>query len=257
MSLRRVSTDTGVLVVRGTAIFPEGDGDIQGRVTFTSLSGGASSSSGGASSSASSSWKFRVFVSLTSTKIYGKEVGMHVHGDASGVRQVYRPDLPHYDPYKTDLHGLPGVTDAKDHHLGDLGNIRFNDDGVCSMEKTIEAPLFGSLSMPLSSIAGKILVIHGCRDDGGDEMNGHSGEHVAYATVKGYDSISIRAACPRPFTGLPIGREDAYREGCNMYTITDGDDVPLTIESVPVYSPNKSPHIHIVRDISKTVYRPN
>jgi Cu/Zn superoxide dismutase len=191
---------------------------------------------------------FLVSVRLSCDDLSRKSVGIHVHGYDKGIDQEYDPGIPHYDPYRTGFHSLPGGDEA--HHLGDLGNIHFDDQGVCSQEMFIRAPLFGTPQLPLATIAGKILMIHESEDDGGDMKNGHSGAHRAHSKIVGYDLIHVIGACPQKMRRL--SESDAYVGGCNEFVVRDGEELPLSIEQVAVYEAyHMAPHLHIKRYIGR------
>jgi superoxide dismutase, Cu-Zn family len=89
----------------------------------------------------------------------------------------------HYNP----LNQLHGGLDSSERHLGDLGNIYVNDDGVA--QGTLFAPLV-SLS-GLYSIIGKSIMIHENEDDLGiykytspdSSKTGNSGKRIACGNI--------------------------------------------------------------------------
>ena len=212
-------------VLRGISIF-QGN-DVQGEVRFYSANPDHVN-------------LFFIKTSLTSQTLKSQKVGFHVHGYENGIDQQYDPKIPHYDPYKTNTHGLP--SSRAPHHLGDLGNIYFDKNGECNSYFRIRAPLFGSFTLPFASIAGKILMIHGSEDDGGNISNGHSGRHVAHTKIKGRDILHIHGACPSS-----ISESNPYKVGCNDVYVRDGEKISISIEQIAVYGNNNSPHIHYTR----------
>jgi len=106
--------------------------------------------------------------------------GFHVHhlGDTSGGCKSM---MGHYNPLQLS-HGAPGDSHR---HVGDLGNIRADENGVAiiDMEDT-QLTLSG-----LNNIMGRGVVIHAGTDDlgkGGDDgslKTGNAGGRVACAPI--------------------------------------------------------------------------
>ncbi len=107
--------------------------------------------------------------------------GFHVHekGDLSA------PDLTsaggHYNPGNMK-HGGP-----KDHarHVGDMGNIVANRDGVASLDY-VDPRL--SLSGE-HSIVGRALIVHGGKDDLKSQPAGDAGPRVAGGIIRLHESV--------------------------------------------------------------------
>jgi len=68
-----------------------------------------------------------------------------------------------YSIYIETLHG-PREADIKNRHVGDLGNVTANGDGLIIIE--ITDPII-SLYNAERSIANRTIVLHAIRDDGG------------------------------------------------------------------------------------------
>ncbi|GAQ86348.1 copper/zinc superoxide dismutase [Klebsormidium nitens] len=82
----------------------------------------------------------------------------------------------HYNPSKKP-HGAPG---SEERHVGDLGNIRADNDG--KVQTTLEDVVI-SLDGP-SSIVGHSVVVHFGQDDLESQPSGNAGGRAAYATVR-------------------------------------------------------------------------
>jgi superoxide dismutase, Cu-Zn family len=106
----------------------------------------------------------------------GGEHGAHVHekGDCSS------PDGKsaggHFNPQGND-HGLPTVAKR---HLGDMGNLSIGKDGKGSLEITIP----GANLKPgdPNSFAGKAIIVHAKKDDGGQPV-GNAGERIGCGVI--------------------------------------------------------------------------
>lgn len=107
--------------------------------------------------------------------------GFHVHecGDLSDKCESM---CAHFNPYNKP-HGGP---DSKERHVGDLGNLRSNADGIAKYRmKDSLIKLRGTKC----NIIGRGLIIHADEDDLGkggmeDSMTtGHAGKRIACAVI--------------------------------------------------------------------------
>lgn len=118
----------------------------------------------------------------TGVKVTGKITGLaagkhgfHVHenGDCSA------PDATsaggHFNPEGVK-HGAP---DAGKHHVGDMGNIMANDQGIAIVDENFD---FLSLEGD-NSIIGKAVVVHGGADDLESQPSGAAGPRVACGVI--------------------------------------------------------------------------
>jgi Cu-Zn family superoxide dismutase len=107
--------------------------------------------------------------------------GFHVHeyGDMS---EKCDSMCAHFNPYGKS-HGGP---DSKERHVGDLGNLRSNANGVAKY-RTRDSVI--KLRGTTSNIVGRGLIIHADEDDcgkGGHEdslITGHAGKRIACAVI--------------------------------------------------------------------------
>ena len=106
--------------------------------------------------------------------------GFHIHkyGD---LREGCSSLCGHYNP-KNKKHGGPN---DKERHVGDLGNIKVNNKGICKMKFTDKLiKLRGKYN-----IIGRSVVIHEDEDDlgkGGHSdscTTGHAGKRIACAII--------------------------------------------------------------------------
>jgi len=114
----------------------------------------------------------------TITGVKPGEHGFHIHefGDLSGGCDTAGA---HYNPDNVD-HG-----DLEEGHVGDLGNVVADDDGVVTLNiSATRVDLSGD-----RSVVGRSIVIHSDRDDlglGGDAESiktGNSGERLACGVI--------------------------------------------------------------------------
>ena len=108
--------------------------------------------------------------------------GFHIH-EKGTVEKGCNSLCAHFNPFNAP-HGGPG--DSKDkRHVGDLGNIECDENGVCKMKFTDNLiELRGKYS-----ILGRSIIIHEDEDDlgkGGDEESlktGNAGKRIACARI--------------------------------------------------------------------------
>jgi len=102
--------------------------------------------------------------------------GAHVHekGDCSS------PDGKsaggHFNPASSD-HALPPTAKR---HLGDLGNLTIGKDGKGTLEITI--PGANLKAGDANSFAGKAIIIHAKKDDGGQPV-GNAGDRIGCGAI--------------------------------------------------------------------------
>ena len=105
------------------------------------------------------------------------EKGMHIHQTADCSDIPNKSMGSHFAPQAAN-HGLPN---AAEHHLGDLGNIRINEDGKGTLDITVPgANLRRGDGM---SFVGRSIVLHESNDKGTGE-SGDSGTPIACAPIE-------------------------------------------------------------------------
>ncbi|CAF3970738.1 unnamed protein product [Rotaria sp. Silwood2] len=91
---------------------------------------------------------------------------------------------PHFNPYGT-LHG-PREADLQQRHVGDLGNLTANDQGIIIVELSDSII---DLYNATRSIANRTIVLHAMRDDGGkggfpdSNTTGNAGARIACGVI--------------------------------------------------------------------------
>ncbi|CAF1215382.1 unnamed protein product [Rotaria sp. Silwood1] len=111
--------------------------------------------------------------------------GFHVHRDPliNGELNCTAAG-PHFNPYGT-LHG-PREADLKHRHVGDLGNLTANDNGIIIVELSDSII---DLYNVTRSIANRTIVLHAMRDDGGkggfpdSNTTGNAGARIACGVI--------------------------------------------------------------------------
>ncbi len=98
--------------------------------------------------------------------------GFHVHEFGDLRAEDGSTTGGHYNPSHQEHGGL----DAPHHHLGDLGNITANDDGVALIDMIAHG-------LKTSSIIGRSLVVHAKADDLHTQPSGDSGPRVAVGVI--------------------------------------------------------------------------
>lgn len=107
--------------------------------------------------------------------------GFHVH-ESGDLSENCKSMCAHFNPYFKD-HGCPAM---KERHVGDLGNLETDSQGVANYRKRDNViKLRGSKA----NIIGRGLIIHADEDDcglGGFEdslTTGHAGERIACSVI--------------------------------------------------------------------------
>lgn len=108
--------------------------------------------------------------------------GFHIH-QSGDLREGCESLCAHFNPFGTK-HGAPSDS-RKNRHVGDLGNIRSNKNGIAiiKIEDNI-VNLFGK-----NSILGRSVIIHEGEDDlgmGGNELSlttGNSGKRIGCGVI--------------------------------------------------------------------------
>lgn len=117
-----------------------------------------------------------VKVTLSVTGAPAGDHGAHIHekGDCSA------PDAAsaggHFNPSGHD-HALPTVAKR---HLGDLGNLVVGKDGKGSLEITIDGATLKAGDA--NSFAGKSIIVHAKKDDGGQPV-GNAGGRIGCGVI--------------------------------------------------------------------------
>jgi Cu-Zn family superoxide dismutase len=139
-------------------IEPKSGSKLKGKATLTEVEGGV-----------------KVALSVEGVKP-GGDHGAHIHekGDCSAPDGASAGG--HFNPQGND-HGLPTVAKR---HLGDLGNLVIGKDGKGSLEITI--PGANLKAGDPNSFAGKSIIVHAKKDDGG-QPTGNAGGRIGCGVI--------------------------------------------------------------------------
>ncbi|UJR22136.1 hypothetical protein I4U23_025200 [Adineta vaga] len=124
--------------------------------------------------------------------------GFHVHRDPLMNGELNCTAAgPHLNPYNT-LHG-PREADIKNRHIGDLGNLTANENGIIIVEITDSII---DLYNATRSIANRTVVLHAIRDDGGkggfpdSNTTGNAGARIACGVI----SLTMIESDAKPYS---------------------------------------------------------
>jgi len=125
--------------------------------------------------------KVIININLKSNKYKNSIHGFHIH-EAGDLTDNCMGACGHFNPYNKN-HGGP---ESSDRHVGDLGNIKFDNKGVCNMildDKLVK------LRGTKANVIGRSIVIHSKEDDlglGGNEdslKTGNAGKRLTCAVI--------------------------------------------------------------------------
>ena len=102
--------------------------------------------------------------------------GFHIHetGDCSAPDGTSAGG--HFNPDGT-AHGAP---DAAEHHIGDLGNIEADEDGMAMGDANATSLTFEGDN----SFVGKAVIVHGGEDDLTTQPTGNAGPRLACGVIQ-------------------------------------------------------------------------
>ena len=125
--------------------------------------------------------KIIININLKSNKYKNSIHGFHIH-EAGDLTDNCMGACGHFNPYNKN-HGGP---ESSERHVGDLGNIKFDNKGVCNM--ILEDKLV-KLRGTKANVIGRSIVIHSKEDDlgvGGNEdslKTGNAGKRLTCAVI--------------------------------------------------------------------------
>ena len=116
-------------------------------------------------------------VSLKGLKPNSKH-GFHIHENGDCSAKDAKSAGGHYNPQGHD-HGAPN---AQMHHLGDLGNLKADKNGM--VEKTIDIPAATIEKSNEFSILNRAVIVHSEPDDMKSQPSGNAGKRIACAVIE-------------------------------------------------------------------------
>ena len=143
-------------------INPLGDSGVSGTASFTTGDDG----------------NISVFISLNNASEGSHAAHIHETGDCSAPDGTSAGG--HWNPTTMD-HGQWGTPP---HHLGDLGNIEVDEDGLGGLTVTTPAPGFWSIGTgDVNDIVGKAIIVHEKVDDFATQPTGAAGGRIACGVI--------------------------------------------------------------------------
>ena len=110
----------------------------------------------------------------------GKEHGFHVHETGDCSLPAFASAGAHFNPTK-DPHGGPK---SKARHLGDIPNIKADDEGHAIVDINVEGVTLVDKDGAPTAILGKALVLHAKPDDYKTQPSGDSGDRIACGVIR-------------------------------------------------------------------------
>ena len=98
--------------------------------------------------------------------------GFHIHEFGDLTDRTGKSAGGHFNPEGHD-HAGP---DAQKRHVGDLGNIEANEDGVATVEMSVKG-------LKVHFILGRSIVVHAGKDDLTSQPSGNAGPRVAVGVI--------------------------------------------------------------------------
>lgn len=106
----------------------------------------------------------------------GSVHGFHIHEKGECKGPDFKSAGGHLNPYK-HTHNSPA---AMTKHLGDMGNLIANENGVAKTEVIIPE----EEGLKLESIIGKAVILHAKPDDLNSQPSGNAGDRIACGVIK-------------------------------------------------------------------------
>jgi Cu-Zn family superoxide dismutase len=106
----------------------------------------------------------------------GTEHGIHIHENGDCSAADAQSAGSHFSPMQ-HRHGPP----RPDTHVGDLGNIQANADGVAQVD--VEAMLATLGTGAPTDVRGKSVIVHAKKDDLSSQPAGDSGPRIACGVI--------------------------------------------------------------------------
>lgn len=118
---------------------------------------------------------FKIEVEVSGLKPNSKH-GLHIHENGICEGPYYKTAGDHFNPYK-HAHGRP---DSKKRHIGDMGNIETDANGIGKNVIILPKQKMDDLNL----IIGKSVLLHAGADDLKTQPSGNSGDRIACGLIK-------------------------------------------------------------------------
>lgn len=109
----------------------------------------------------------------------GSEHGFHLHETGECTPPGFESAGGHFNPTE-DPHGGP---DSSARHLGDLPNLKADDEGRVTVNHDIEGVTLVDKDGAPTEILGKAIVLHAMPDDYETQPSGDSGARIACGVI--------------------------------------------------------------------------
>src|SRR5690606_11226733 len=109
----------------------------------------------------------------------GKDHGFHLHEVGECTLPNFASAGGHFNP-TGNPHGAP---DSDSRHLGDLPNVKADEDGRALVDVTAEGVTFVDKDGAPTEILGKSIVVHALPDDFKTQPSGGSGDRIACGVI--------------------------------------------------------------------------
>ena len=172
--------------------------------------------------------------------------GFHIHqyGDC---RENGKNAGTHFNPYKAK-HGAPH---HKEKHLGDLGNLKANKDGLAFYQKTMK--------ICVKKLIGRSVIVHAGTDDLKSQPSGNSGAYIGCGVIGRLPKRETSKTLP-PVKIVSDKKEDKKTEDSKLAVKNPSDkkEDKKTEDSKPtVKNPSDKKEDKKTEDSKPTVKTPN
>jgi superoxide dismutase, Cu-Zn family len=106
------------------------------------------------------------------------EHGFHIHERGDCSSPDFKSAGEHFNP-TLQQHGNPA---SPPHHLGDVPNVKANNEGKADVNARIEGATLGDGGA--SDVVGKAFVVHAKPDDYKTQPSGESGDRIACGVIE-------------------------------------------------------------------------
>lgn len=121
----------------------------------------------------------QVMMEVNLTGLTPGDHAIHIHENGDCSSDDGKSAGGHWNP-TTDDHGKWG---HDDHHMGDIGNLVANDDGVATLEFSTDKWCIGC-DDETKNIIGKAFIVHASADDFESQPSGAAGARVACGVIE-------------------------------------------------------------------------
>lgn len=151
--VEEIVTNTPSYTEAVSIVYPVGDSGVNGTVYFMGSENG-------------------VMVEANITGLEPGNHGFHIHQFGDCTAEDGTSAGGHFNPNE-NMHAGP---DAEDRHMGDMGNITANEDGVATIEYTDD-------TIRIDQIIGRGIIVHAGEDDLTSQPSGAAGPRLGCGVI--------------------------------------------------------------------------